>query len=202
MDEKSTIYKDFICDMEQRGLNREWLNSGNFLYGDYVEYLSGNGWNREFIALNEFNLSFVDIRSANKDNTGCFIDIICPSSHKMTTMGRKQVPGGHKAFAYSLGLNITKENGKEIPDNTKIRITKMKSSDYVIQLARVSYCDIKMENRDAKYKFDQGVEINGDVHIMLYVVNPECDISSAYVGFKMEMDFWNDGYKTVNKCNR
>jgi hypothetical protein len=61
MSEKSSVYKDFIYDMEKRGLNREWLNSGSFLYGDYVEYLSENSWNREFISLNEFNLSFVSI---------------------------------------------------------------------------------------------------------------------------------------------
>ena len=195
MGEKSAVYKDFICDMEKRGLNREWLNSGSFLYGDYVEYLSGNGWNRELIALNEFNLSFVDVQSVDKGTTGCFINVTCPSGRKMTIMGRKQTPDGHTTLAYSFGLHITKENGEEIPDNTKIRITKMKSSDYVIQLARVLYCDIKMENRDATYKLDQGIEINGDAHIMLYVLNPECDISSAYVNFKMEMDFWNDGYK-------
>lgn len=192
MDRKSTIYKDFICDMEQRGLNREWLSSGNFPYGDYIEHLSENGWNRELIVLDEFDLSFVNIRSVNKGNTECFIDIICPSRHKMTIMGRRQTPNGHTTLAYSFGLNITKEDGKDIPDSTKIRITKEKSSEFVIQLARILYCDIKMKNRDAIYKFDQGIEINGDNHLMLYIINPEHDISSAYVDFKMEIDFWND----------
>jgi hypothetical protein len=192
MGEKSAGYKDFICEMEQRGLNSKWLNTGNFLYGDYVEYLSGLGWNREFIALNEYNMSFVDVRSVNKDNTGYFVDIVCPSGCKMSIMGKKQTPDGHTTLAYSLGLHITKENGEEIPDSTKIRITKEKSCEFVIQLARVFYCDIKMMNREAIYTLNQGIEINGDTHLRMFVVNPECDISSAYVDFKIEMDFWNN----------
>jgi hypothetical protein len=110
-------------------------------------------------------------------------------------MGRKQTPDGHTVLAYSFGLHITKENGEEIPDSTIIRITKEKSSDYVIQLARVLYCEIKMRNREATYTFNHGIEINSDTHLRMFVVNPECDISSAYVDFKMEMDFWNDGHK-------
>lgn len=191
----STVYKDFICDMEQRGLNGKLLFKDDFLYGNYVEYLSGQGWNREFIVLNEYNINFVDVRSVNKDTTGYFVDIVCPSRHKMSIMGRKQTPDGHTTLAYSLGLHITNENGKEISDSTKIRIPKEKSSEFVIQLAKIFYYNIKMKNRESRFTFYQGVEINGDTHIRLYVVNTECDILSAYVDFKMEMDFWNNDCK-------
>lgn len=193
----TTGYSDFVHEMERRGWNRQTINiegsGGSPYYGDYVDYLSEQGWNRELITIDELNLNFANISSVPKYNTGRIIDIICPPGRKMSIMGKSQTPrGADFNSAYSLGLYITDENGVEIADDTKIRITKEATSDYIVQLARVYYSDVKMQNNDSTYRFMQGIEISGEGHIMVYVVNSPCNIPSENIRFKIETDIWNN----------
>jgi hypothetical protein len=188
----SSGYADFVREMEQRGWNRQTINIGDSpYYGDYVDYMSGNGWTRELITIDELNPNFVSLESVQKGNTGNIIYIACPAGRKMSFMGKMQIPRGtDPSSAYSLGLYATDENGKEIPDDTKIRITKEKTSDYVIQLARVYYSDIKMKNGKAGYAFTQGIELNGEDYLGVFVVNANCNIPAKNIRFKIETDFW------------
>jgi hypothetical protein len=116
----------------------------------------------------------------------------CPNDQKISIMGKMQTPRGvHIDTAYSLGLYITDENGEEIPDDTKIRITKDKPSDAIVQLARIFYSDIKMKNGNASYTFQHGIELNCGQHLMVYVVNSGCNVPIENIKFKMEIDLWN-----------
>jgi hypothetical protein len=185
-------YADFIREMEQRGWSRQTIHIGDSpYYGDYVDYLSGNGWRRELITLNEYNTNIVSIRDVQKDDTGCVINIVCPAGQKMAIMGRMQTPRGTSLdSAYSLGLCITDENGVEIPDDTKIRIAKVKPSDAIIQLARIYYSDVKIQNGKSMYTFQHGIELNGEVHLNIFVVDSPCNIPATGIKFKLETDIW------------
>ncbi len=191
-------YGDFVHDMEQRGWNRQQHNVTPW-YGDYVDYMSGRNWHRELIVLDQNNTNIVTTLGIYKDTTGTIVDVRCPAGMKISIMGTHQVPLGADArVAYSLGLYITDENGEEIPDDTKIRITKIKPSEAVIQLARIFYQDIKMlTNQSAKadrfpYRFIQGIEMNGQEHLVIYIINAQNNIPAENVKFKMEADLWTN----------
>lgn len=191
----STGYLDFVREMEQRGWDRQTLdinNNSTPWYGEYVDYLCELGWHRDLIVLDELNTNITSVNSIQKGNTGCIVDIICPNNRKMTIMGRQQTPRSSNFIdlAYSLGLYITDENGEEIPDDTKVRITKERSSECVVQLSRVFYSDVKMKNRETTYTFVQGVELNGDDRLRVFLVNSERNIPSENIKFKMEIDIW------------
>jgi hypothetical protein len=192
-------YSDFIHDMEQRGWNRQQHNLDNTpnlgstpWYGDYVDHMSGRDWHRELIIIDQNNTNISTTLSIDKDTTGTIVDVRCPAGMKMSIMGTRQVPRGADArVAYSLGLYITDENGEEILDDTKIRITKIKPSEAVIQLARVFYQDVKMtQDGETSYRFIQGIEINGQEHIVVHMINSPKDIPAENVTFKMEADLW------------
>ncbi len=190
----STGYDAFVADMERRGWNRQSLViDGSPYYGDYVDYLSEKGWTRRLITINELNTDLINIRDLRKGSTGCIIDIKCSDDQKIAMMGKMQTPRGvNPNSAYSMGLYITDENGEEIPDDTKIRITKEKDSDAIIQLARIFYSDIKRKNgQKGSYSFQHGIELNYGQHLMVFVVNPGRNIPKENIKFEMEIDLWN-----------
>lgn len=196
----SVSYGDFIRDMEQRGWNRQPINitadqgltTSVPWYGDYVDFLSGNGWHRELVTIDHNNTNLATTQSIGTNTTGAIVDIVCPPGMKMSIMGIQQVPrGSPENIAYSLGLYIIDDNGEEILDNNKIRITKIKPSEDIVQLARLFYQDIKMtQDGQSSYRFRHGVELNGESHLMIYIVNSQNSISSENVKFKIEADIW------------
>lgn len=196
-------YGDFIRDMEQRGWNRQQVNitatngdinviNGAPWYGDYVDYMSGRGWHRELTVFDQNNTNIVTTWNISKDTTGTAVDVRCPAGMKISIMGTQQIPRGADArAAYSLGLYVTDDNGEEIPDDTNIRITKVKPSENVIQLARVFYRDIKMtQDGETSYRFRHGIEMNGEEHLKIYILNAQNNISTENIKFKMEADLW------------
>jgi hypothetical protein len=186
-------YGDFIRDMEQRGWNRQQHNlDGTPWYGDYVDHMSDRGWHRELIRVDQNNTNISTTFSIGKDTTGTIVDIRCPAGMKMSIMGTRQIPlGADMRVAYSFGLYITGEDGEEILDDTKIRLTKVKPSEAVIQLARIFYQDIKMtRDGDASYRFIRGIEINGQEHLVIHMINAPKDILAENITFKMEADLW------------
>lgn len=185
-------YNDFVDYMEGRGWRRESitiLNNDNTLLNNNTTLLNNNA-NTISISNNNY---FVYTRSINKGTTGSIVDIRCPENMKITIMGTQQVPRGYNYNnAHSLGLYITNENGKEIPDDTKIRITKEKICETIIQLARMFYGDIKMtQNGDTSYRFHHGIELNCSDSLKIYAVNPECNIPAENIKFVMKTDIWN-----------
>jgi len=110
-------------------------------------------------------------------------------------MGTQQAPrGSDTGVAYSLGLYISDDNGEEIPDDTKMRITKVKPSEDIIQLARIFYQDMKMthhgEDFETSYRFRRGIELNGEDHLNIYIINSPKNIPSENIKFKIEADLW------------
>ncbi len=188
-------YSDFVREMEQRGWSRQTVeidNSGAPWYGEYVDYLCESSWHRELITIDELNTNIASVDSIRKGNTRCIIDVVCPNNSKMSIMGRHQAPRGSDfgRLAYSLGLHITDENGEEIPDDTKIRIAKYKHLLDVIQLARIYYSDIKIDNGRATFSFLQGIELNSEDHLRVYIVDSQCNIPNENIKFEIETDLW------------
>jgi len=171
--------------------NRTSLINSSPGYDDYVDYMLQQGWIRKFTLLDEQN-DYVTISGASNSYTTCVAHVRCPAGCKMTLMGKQQIPrGGNIDVAYSLELYITDENGKEIPDDTKIRITKARSSEYVIQLARIYYDDIKMNNKYGAYRFTQGFELQEDDLLEIFVVESKYNISAKNIKVKIETDLWS-----------
>jgi hypothetical protein len=94
-------------------------------------------------------------------------------------------------LAYPFGLYIVDKDGKEIPDDTKIRIIKDEPSVTIAQLERSSYSDIKMRNGEATHRLEKGVEFRGGELFIIYIINSQNDIRSENVQFKMKVDLWS-----------
>lgn len=57
----------------------------------------------------------------------------------------------------------------------------MRPSEYVIQLA---------VSASASYRFHQGIELNGDDYLKVYIVDSPKDVRSEHVKFEMDADLW------------
>src|SRR3972149_5105859 len=98
-------------------------------YTAYCDYLESRGWTREQITLDELNTNLVTLFGLAAGGTGTVIDIRAPAGQKISIMGTQQIPRGADA---------------EVPIFSKIRITKEKTSEAIVQLARVFYADVNL----------------------------------------------------------
>lgn len=161
-------------------------------YEEYIDYLLGRGWHRLSITIDQSSKDFVSINSVSKGNTDNIVTIRCPNGKIMSIMGTKEIfQGGNPDLAYPFGLYITDEDGKEIPDDTKIRIVKDEPCVTLIQLERSLYSDIKMKNGESVHRFKRGVEFHGGEYIMISVINSQNYIRSENIQFKMKTDLWD-----------
>lgn len=114
-------------------------------YSSYVDYLQARGWSREQLTLDELNTNLVVLFGLAAGATGTVIDIRAPAGQKISIMGTQQIPRGADArSAHALRIRTANSADVEIPIFTKIRITKEKTSEAIIQLARVFYADINL----------------------------------------------------------
>lgn len=179
-------------------------------YSAYVEYMESLGWRRSQITLDEKNTRLVTTTSNPVGTTGAVIDIRCPAGQKMSIMGTQQIVRGADArTAHSLRLRLAGTSDAEINLFTKIRITKEKTTEDVVQLARVFYADVNLTKQTGAnpqlkndlewYRFKQGVELNGEEHFFVYVVAesptggpnlPDVAIDTTHVKFSLDLDLW------------
>lgn len=180
-------------------------------YVSYVEYMEGLGWRRSQITLDEKNTRIVTVNSDTVANTAAIIDVRCPAGQKISIMGTQQVQRGADArTAHALRIRFAGTSDTEISQLTKVRITKEKTTEDVVQLARVFYNDVSMTKQVVAagnlfkddsiwYRFKQGVELNGEEHLFVYVVAetptggpnlPDIAIDSTHVKFALDCDFW------------
>lgn len=174
-------------------------------YNEYVEYLEGMGWRRSQITLDEHNNRIVTVDNANINSNGQVIDVRCPAGQKISIMGVQQLPPGTDArMAHSFRARLADEEDNEILYDTKISIRKEKTSEEIVQVARLFYADINLTTRpnldspdilsyktdDQQYKFRQGIELNGEDHLKLYAENCESDIVARNCMFAMDCDLW------------
>lgn len=178
-------------------------------YTSYVDYLEARGWSREQLTLDELNTNLVTLFGLAANATGTVIDIRAPAGQKISIMGTQQVPRGADArTAHALRLRLADSVDAEIPVFTKIRITKEKTSEAIVQLARTAYSDVNWTKQVAIagvasatqktdlewYRFKQGVELNGEQHLKVIVANVETGalaINSGHIKFALDLDLWS-----------
>lgn len=190
-------------------------------YDEYVTYLESKGWRREQITLDELNTNIVTTQAVAAGATGWAIDVRAPAGQKITLMGTQQVGAGADArTAHALRVRFADSSENELGFNTKIRITKEKSSEAVIQLARIFYADINLVKNPGGqggvaggsqpvvyktdpewYRFKQGVELNGEQRLRIYIVNTlgtvavgqdaiSARMPTANMRFALDCDLW------------
>jgi len=178
-------------------------------YDEYVGYLESKGWRREQLTLDEINTNIVTLQAVAAGATGWAIDVRAPAGQKITMMGTSQVSGGADArTAHALRIRFADSSENELAFNTKIRITKEKSSEAVTQLARVFYADVNLTKQAGAanlatvtyktdpewYRFGQGVELNGEQRLRIYIVNTLGTIAqpavTANIRFALQCDLW------------
>lgn len=173
-------------------------------YTSYVEYLESRGWRREQLTLDELNTNLVTLFSLGVAATGVVIDVRAPAGQKISIMGTQQIPRGADArSAHALRIRLAGTTDVEISLITKVRITKEKTSEAVVQLARVFYADVNLTKNapvggqvttfktDLEwYRFKQGVELNGEQHMRIYAIAPDITIDSGHIKFALDLDLW------------
>lgn len=183
-------------------------------YSNYVEYMESQGWRRSQITLDEKNTRIVTVSSNTVATTAAIIDVRCPAGQKMSIMGTQQIVRGADArTAHAFRMRLAGTHDVELNPYTKIRITKEKTTEDIVQLARVFYADVSMTKQaalaqgnaeqrktdDEWYRFKQGVELNGEEHLFVYVVattptggpnTPDIAIDSTHVLFALDLDMW------------
>lgn len=182
-------------------------------YTAYVDYLEARGWRREQLTLDELNTNLVTLFGVAAGATGVAIDVRAPAGQKISIMGTQQIPRGADArSAHALRIRFADTGDQEIGLNTKIRITKEKTSEAVVQLARVFYADVNLTknaggitNTNVTYKtdlewyrFKQGVELNGEQRLKVYVINTSGSVTGPtniaidanHTKFALDLDLW------------
>lgn len=176
-------------------------------YSSYVDYLEARGWSREQLTLDELNTNIVTLFALAAGATGAIISIRSPAGQKITVMGTQQVVRGADArTAHALRIRVAGSPDTEIPPYSKVRITKEKTSESIVQLARVFYRDVNMTKQAGTatvaaqdktdlewYRHKQGVELNGEQFYRITLVNTEpgnIAVDPTRTKFAMDMDLW------------
>jgi hypothetical protein len=183
-------------------------------YKEYMDRLLERGYHRQLITIDQNSEDFVTVYGVSKGNSSKIASIRCPNGKIMSIMGIEQVPQGedfldtdldnldnldtdldnldtHSDLAYPFGLKIIDKDGKEIPDDTKIRIVKDEPSVTLLQLEKLSYSDIKMKNGEAMHRLKKNVEFRGGEYLIIHIINFQSDIRSENIQLKMKADIWS-----------
>lgn len=97
---------------------------------------------------------------------------------------------------YRIGLYIKDDNGEEIPINTKINVLKYHT--FVpppIELYRMFYHDIMLNNENFGFNFDKNVQIDQNEQFSIGIDNKELSISKENIEFKIIADYWEEKTK-------
>lgn len=174
-------------------------------YAGFIDMMEQRGWRHEQLSIDEYNTNLATTNNVDAGSTQNVIDIRCPAGRSITIMGVEQVPNGvDSRAAHRLVLDIRDTDGVEIPPYTKIRITKVKPSEEVIQLARDFYSTfspnraitteigtVRVYKADNElYRWRRGVMLNGEEYLKIHIINSEVKIPSSNVKFIVDMDFW------------
>lgn len=174
-------------------------------YTAYCDYLESRGWTREQITLDELNTNLVTLFGLAAGATGTLIDIRAPAGQKISIMGTQQTPRGADArSAHALRMRAADTGDFEVPIFSKIRITKEKTSEAIVQLARIFYADVNLtkftgaagntQKTDLEwYRFKQGIELNGEQHLKIILINTELPlipVDPGHIKFALDMDLW------------
>lgn len=174
-------------------------------YPRYIEHLERNGWTREILKIHECLSGLVIINSMSTGNEGTVIDIMCPPGMIISIIGKNSLPVGYRESDHSFELKLANSDGKEISQDTNIRIFKDTIFKKRIDVCSLQYRDVSMLNYsdtpnmfkryNELYRFDQGVELKGEDHLRIYVINPNINISM--VKFNLGIDLWTQCEESI-----
>ncbi len=168
-------------------------------YKEYIEYLKNQGYTRDQLNIDE-NSEIVIAKSLSKGSIGTVIDIRCPCRHKILIAGRET----QKDFqAHALSVRFADKENIEISPYSRIRILKEKLSYTITVISTMLYKDLtrtrylKIPPDDIKpyeefYKFDENLELNGEEHLKIDIINPDIDIDVKNVKLLLDMDLMEE----------
>ena len=173
-------------------------------YTSYCDYLESRGWGREQIVLDELNTNLVTLFGLSSGATGTVIDIRAPAGQKISMMGIQQIPRGADArSAHAFRIRFADTGDAEVPVYSKVRVTKEKTSEAIIQLVRCFYADMNLtksvganttQKTDPEwYRWTQGIELNGEQHLKIILINtelPPTSVDAAHIKFGLGCDLW------------
>lgn len=168
-------------------------------YPRYIKYLDSHNYTRESITVCENLSAIVTINNIKANNEGIVIDIMCPPGILIGIPGIKSFPEDYRIENIRpFELKLANSNGEEIDPDTKINIIKNKVLRKPEEIYNILYKDISMTNFSEStnrfktytelYRFEYGVELKGEDHLKIYVINPNIDIND--VKFNLGTDLW------------
>ena len=175
------------------------LNSFIKNYSEYVEYLENNNWTRESLTIHEHLSSIVTVSNLKANSEGIVIDMICPLGRIISIMGIKDAPKGYSIESiHPFELKLSNSNGEEIDPDTHIKIIKKKILRKEVEIYDIQYKYVSMTNYSPSpnkfknyaelYRFEQGIRLKGEDHLIMRVVNPDIDIN--VIKFNLGTDLW------------
>lgn len=168
-------------------------------YPKYIKYLDSHNYARESITICENLSAIVTINSVKANNEGIVIDIMCPPGILISIPGIKSFPENYNIEKIPpFEIKFANYNGEEIGPETKINILKNKVLRKPEEIYNILYKDISMTNFSEStnrfktctelYRFEYGIELKGEDHLKIYVINPNIDIND--VKFNLGIDLW------------
>jgi hypothetical protein len=168
-------------------------------YVEYVDHMENNNWTKERVTIHEHLSSIVTVSNLKADNEGMIIDIICPPGRVISIMGIKDALNGHNTESiHPFELKLSNSNGEEIDPDTHIKIIKRKILGKNVEIYDILYKEASMTNYSQSlnmfksyaelYRLEQGIQLKGEDHLMVYVVNSNIDID--IIKFSLDVDLW------------
>ena len=175
---------------------------------EYIRFMESKGYKLERLHIDETSeiVTLYDLRNDQKDRYGKVIDIRCPSRYKIFILGRNQLPKDPLSDAtcpHTLSLILSDLNGNEISPDSRIKITKEKPSFEMTMCATMLYKDVskteyskippnRIKSDDKLYKFNNIIQMNGEDHLSIGVIQPNLDISSYGTRLDLDIDLWEE----------
>lgn len=168
-------------------------------YIKYIEYLEKNNYIREMVTIYEHLSAMVTINNLKANNEGIVLDILCPPGIIISVPGIKSFPEDYQIEKIPpFELRLTNLQGEEIDSDTQIKIFKNKILRKPVEICEIYYKDVgisnysespsKFKSHSELYRFEQGIELKGEDHLKLYVINPDIDIDN--IKFNLGIDLW------------
>ncbi len=168
-------------------------------YLKYIQYLDNHNYVKESITIYENLSAIVTINNLIANNEGIVLDIMCPPGRIISIPGIKSFPENYRIEKIPpFEIKLANSHGEEIDPETKIKILKNKILRKPDEICDILYKDISMTNfstspnmfktRAELYRFEHGIELKGEDHLKIYVINPNIDIND--VKFNLGTDLW------------
>lgn len=171
---------------------------------NYLEYLGNRGYNREQIYIDETYTDIITTKNLAKDAIGTVIDIRCPSRYKMVVIGSSRLPERYDIEnANSLMIRLANSENVEINPDIRIKIFKEKVYEEITLIDTMFYKDIsatdyiktsqnktKSVEREKRYIFGKGIELNGEEHLKIDVIRPNTYIDTKNIKLSLDLDLW------------